>query len=258
MTESSNHLSQEVAVMGEVFAGLGERVLLAARELLSPGTPPPPELLDELTASHHDLESLRDRVRGLAGAFHVRPDALGDTDHLQGIAALLDHVAEAEIRHSRSDEIRRRAASVLKKVLSLSHVNERDFAPLGACQAASAELHTRLVEAHWAEIPSEAESLADGDHPLAHLLTMIEDRDEVSDEQWSQLHESVVAEFGKPLAAAAALREARPPVTSPDPRDEREDREGSRGAGVSLRPRATGPRRAPEVSEPAPRHTACE
>jgi len=51
---------------------------------------------------------------------------------------------------------------------------------------------------------TETEHLAEGGHPFAQLLTLIEDRDELSDDLWAGLHESVGDTFGKSLAAAAA------------------------------------------------------
>jgi hypothetical protein len=54
------------------------------------------------------------------------------------------------------------------------------------------------------DLPGEAGPIAEGDHAFAHLLSLIEDRDELSDDLWASLHDSVGTAFGKPIAAAAA------------------------------------------------------
>ncbi len=52
--------------------------------------------------------------------------------------------------------------------------------------------------------PEEAIRLAEGDHPFVDLLTLIEEGDTLSDDDWARLHTSVGAAFGVPLARAAA------------------------------------------------------
>jgi hypothetical protein len=64
-------------------------------------------------------------------------------------------------------------------------------------------LHGTISDSLWTSLPAEAEPLAEGEHAFAHLLALIEDRDELSDDLWASLHESVGATFGKSLAAAA-------------------------------------------------------
>ena len=71
------------------------------------------------------------------------------------------------------------------------------------CQEKARALHDQINEAHWAALPADAERLAEGDHAFAHLLTLIVDRDELSDDLWATLHDSVASSYGKALAAAA-------------------------------------------------------
>jgi hypothetical protein len=204
MSQSSNALSQEIAVLADVFSDLGDRLLRAARELHKPGTPPDATLIEEIEASRQDLESLRDRSRELAESLHVEcppPEALNS---LHSLAALLDDVAEAEIRLSRSDEIRRRSHAVLQRVLAIGHTVDPDHAALRECQGLARGLHQQIADAAWTSLPAEAERLAEGDHPFAHLLSLIEDRDELGDDVWASHHEAVSNAFGKTLAAAAA------------------------------------------------------
>jgi len=201
---SSSHLSQELAALSDLFSDLGERLLSASRQLLSPGSPPPEDLLEALSACRNDFRSLRGRTIDLAGSLFVTsppPDALTSLEDLTG---LLDHIAEAEIHQSKSEEQRRRSLSVLDRVLAITHASNGDFTPLRECQDKARELRYEIAEGKWATLPSEAERLAEGQHHFADLLTLIGDHDELHDEHWATLHESVGQNFGKALAAAAA------------------------------------------------------
>ena len=86
----------------------------------------------------------------------------------------------------------------------LNHSGDPDFAPLRECQDRARELRYGISEGNWSSLPAETERLAEGQHHFADLLALIEDRDELSDDLWATLHESVGQAFGKPLAAAAA------------------------------------------------------
>ena len=204
MSESSSHLSQELAEMSDRFSDLGERLLTAARHLHAPGTPPPDDLLESLTACRDGFRSLRGRACELAGSLFVTCPPAEQVTSLQDLTGLLDQVAEAEIRQSKSEEQRRRSLSVLDRVLALSHTSNADFAPLRECQDKARELRYGIAEGNWTTLPAEAERLAEGQHHFADLLTLISDHDDLHDEHWATLHESVGQNFGKALAAAAA------------------------------------------------------
>jgi len=202
--QSSTDLSQELAVLSDVFSDLGERLIQAARQLLGRGAPPPESLVNELSLCRRDFVSLRDRTRELAGSLHVAGPPEEDLHGLQDLAGLLDEIAGAETRQDRSEETRRRALSVLDRVGLLSHVSDADFPALRDCQDRARALHGAISECGWTGLPAEAESLAEGEHALAHLLRLIEDRDELNDDLWASLHESVGSALGKSIAAAAA------------------------------------------------------
>lgn len=203
MSQSSNGLSQEIAVLADVFSDLGDRLLHAARELHKPGAPPDATLIEEIEASRQDLESLRDRSIELAQSLHVECPTPESLNSLQSLAALLDDVAEAEIRMSRADELRSRSRAVLDRVLALRHTSDPENATLRECHDQARGLRQQIADSDWASLPADAERLAEGDHPFAHLLSLIEDRDELGDEVWATHHDSVTNTFGKSLAAAA-------------------------------------------------------
>src|SRR3954452_8457371 len=204
MNQSSNDLSQELAEMSDLLSDLGERLLGAARQLHAPGTPPPEKLIEELSNSRRDFNALRDRARQRAESLDVALPNAATLDTIQGLTALLDLVAEAEIRQAKGEETRRRALAVLDRALTLKHSGEGEFAPLRDCQAQARSLRDSIAAVEWSDLPPEAAQLAEGDHPFAKLLALVEDREVLNDDLWASLHDGVGAAFGKSLAAAAA------------------------------------------------------
>ena len=205
MSESnSNDLSQELAAMSDVFADLGERLLGAARQIHSPGTPPPNNLLEELASTRSAFEGLRDRVRGLGESLEVACPPPESLDTLQGLNALTDEIAAAEIRRDKAEELRRASIGILERVLRLTHASSPEFGPLRERQEHARGLHESLANAPWSNLPEEAHRLSEGDHPFAKLVVLVEQHDELEDEHWGYLHEAVGEAFGKALAAAAA------------------------------------------------------
>jgi hypothetical protein len=212
MSMSSNDLSQELVVLTDVFSELGERLMEAARQFQAPGAPPAEALVDELSSSRRDFENLRDRTRALGQSLHVACPPVENLASLEDLTSLLDEIAEAEIRQAKNEEMRRRSLSVLDRVLVLAHVSDSDFAALRTCKDHARELHHEITVGEWDALPAHAEPLAEGQHALAHLMTLIEDHDELSDDVWAELHESVTAAFGKSLATAAARARLRLPL----------------------------------------------
>lgn len=95
----------------------------------------------------------------------------------------------------------RAALLILEQTRRLSHVNRSDEAALLRCQA-EAEV---LQSANSAGDPTpDLARLAEGSHPLAALVTLVNDRERVSDHQWAVLHELVSQSYGRSLALAAS------------------------------------------------------
>ena len=204
MNHSSSHLSTELAALSDRFSELGERLLTAARQLHAPGVPPAEDLIEAVTASRAEFTSLRDRARELAASFDIHASEEDHLNNLQAVTGLLDQVAEAEIRRSKGEDTKRRAVAVLDRVLTLSHTSGSDFDPLRQVHEQAHALRGSISEGGWSNIHTDAEKLAEGEHHFADLLSLIEDRDELSDDLWASLHDNVTKAFGKSLAAAAA------------------------------------------------------
>ena len=204
MTQSSSHLSTELAALSDRFSELGERLLAAARQLHAPGVPPAEELIEAVSASRHEFTSLRERALGLAGTLDIHAPSPEHLNSLQAVTGLLDQVAEAELRKSKGEDTKRRAVAVLERVLTLSYAGGAEFEPLHQAHEQARSLRGQIAEGGWGNLHGDAEKLAEGEHHFADLLSLIEDRDELSDDTWATLHESVTRAFGKSLAAAAA------------------------------------------------------
>src|SRR4051794_20004903 len=95
---SSNDLSHELAVLADVFSDLAEHLTLAALQLDAPGAPPPEALAEEISGCRREFVHLRDRALTLAGSLQVAAPAADSLAGLHDLSALLDEIAEAEIR----------------------------------------------------------------------------------------------------------------------------------------------------------------
>ena len=204
MSISSNDLSHELVVLTDIFTELSQRVVEAAQQLLTPGSPPPEAVVEELASSRREFANLRDRTHELGESLHVACPSLMSLSSLKELTTLLDEVAEAEIRQAKNEEVRRRSLSFLDRVLKLRHVSDPEFSALQDCHDQASTLQFAIADGAWHVLPAEAETLAGGEHAYAHLLRLIEDCNELSDDLWAELHDSVRAAFGKSLAAAVA------------------------------------------------------
>jgi class 3 adenylate cyclase len=218
-------LLQQLASLAEGFSRLGARASQAARELQESGVPPAESLLEEFTAASRDFADLRAKVFDLAASAAV---AAEETASVKDLEALLRDVAQA-IEKAQAEEARQRAIAVLDRVLALAHRDESSYAPLLDCQAKAGDLRRAIAEAAWQELPEDTQPLADGSHPLAALLTLVERAEELTDAQWEPLSDVVSTAFGKTLVGAAWRRKlasrteippAPPPTPAPPPKEE--------------------------------------
>jgi hypothetical protein len=120
------------------------------------------------------------------------------------IDPLLRVVAGAGEQRLAVEQVRQSALGVLDRVLAISHGNRRDFPPLSECQARARELRHTIAEARGTDPSPDLQALAEGQHPFAALLTLIEHGDNLDDDQWELLQETVAQSLGTPLAVAAS------------------------------------------------------
>lgn len=198
-------LKQELTTLGKAFTDLSALLIDVAKQIAAPGVVPPDQLFDSLTNSKKQFETIRGGVHGLAADVMVTP--LPKREELASLAALeslLALAAAAEEKRIVFEAERGRALVVLARVLSIGHKESKDFRPLLDCLRAAEGLRGAVSSATWPSAHPETEALATSRHPLASLLSLIEQRDILDDDKWIEIEERVEASFGKPLTVAAS------------------------------------------------------
>ena len=126
------------------------------------------------------------------------------TASISELRAALVSIREVEGKRRAQDDTRAAALRILEKVQALAHGERRDFEQLKDCQARARDLHLILTEGSSIEIDSDARLLAEGSHPFAQLVLLVERGHELSDDEWQQANDTVSKEMGKALAIAVA------------------------------------------------------
>lgn len=198
-------LKQDLTTLSKAFTDLSALLIDVAKQITAPGIIPPDQLIDSLTNSRKQFELVRGSVHGLATDVMVTP--LPKKEELASLAALeslLALAAAAEEKRIVFEAERGQALVVLARVLSIGHKESKDFKPLLDCLKAADGLRSAVSTATWPNAHPETDALATSRHPLAALLSLIEQRDILDDEKWIEIEERVEASFGKPLTVAAS------------------------------------------------------
>lgn len=97
-----------------------------------------------------------------------------------------------------------RAISVLNRMLSVTHLDDPAFGPLIECQAKAGEFRLLLSRAMSERRGVGAKQVEEAIVPFESLLTLVLERDKLTEERWAQLEARVARAFGRPLVTAAA------------------------------------------------------
>ncbi len=201
---NSEEFSRSLAILEEAFSDFAERLLHAARQLQSVGALPDDSLAEELSTRRREFTALRDRLAKRAEALAVAHPPPGGTDRLEDLAEILRRIVAEETREAELGERRRGALDTLGQIARLTYTGPEDQSPLIDLLAGVEALRVMIADSSGPELPAVAEDLAGGRHPVCHLLTLVEQGEDLDDEPWAIHHEQVVSNFGRPLAAAAA------------------------------------------------------
>ncbi|MBI4628338.1 MAG: hypothetical protein HY729_06495, partial [Candidatus Rokubacteria bacterium] len=106
-----------------------------------------------------------------------------------------------EERRGATAEARKRALAVLDRVLAISHADDPGFPTLVQCQAKAKALRNAVMDPKAFE--TGAAPALETTPAFAALLTLIEGREQLDDERFAALEDSVTQSFGRPLAVAA-------------------------------------------------------
>lgn len=127
------------------------------------------------------------------------PTAFGDQPTAPEAASSADETEIAAVKAAV-----RHAINVLTRVLGISHMDDPAFPSLLECQAKASELRVAFSRAGHEGRGPAADKVLDNIKPFEDLLTLMLERDTLTDERWAQLDTAVARVFGRTLVNAAA------------------------------------------------------
>jgi hypothetical protein len=205
MQTESAVLLQQSASLAEGFAQFAARLTLAAQALQDPGVPPPENLIDELTSSQRNFRDLRTCALTLAQSLPISPLPEAEAIvSLVDLKALLWTVKQGEEQKAHFEARRQQALQVLDRVLAVVHRDQIVFPPLLECKERANELRLAVSAVRWPDSHPLIDVLVEGKHPFLDLLTLVEGQEELDDDRWAALQDTIEQECGRPLAVAAS------------------------------------------------------
>ncbi|MGE3807569.1 MAG: hypothetical protein AB7K24_23135 [Gemmataceae bacterium] len=200
-------LSDEFNALSGVFKALGPRLCEAGQTLEQGGRLPADDTIGDLQKARQRFLDLRDAV--LLSAADEKLQSIPSSDTLATLGdldGLIANVKEAHARRERIEKQRKviaKAGSVLETVLKIAHRESSSFVPLQECHERARKLRESGSGDPEQLDLSDFEKLADGKHPFCDLIHLVEHRDDIDDQQWDELAQSVTNTFGKALATAS-------------------------------------------------------
>jgi hypothetical protein len=205
MEPSQTDLLQDFSQVTRAFEQLSRRLTDVAEQVRTSGILPSDSLIEDIAASRRSFVELRDRALELVGLFAGSSKKPADEiESMKDLEALLQLVTEAQRKKAQEEKARVRALTVLDRILSLIHRERPDFSPLDEAQAKARALREALRSHEGPDLHPDIVPLAQGRHPLAELLTLVEGYDDLDDDLWLLLKHAVAEHFGKSLAMSAA------------------------------------------------------
>ncbi len=205
MQQNSADLHQQFASVENIFSQLVPKLSEAIQELQESGKPLSEELILELGNSRNQFNDLRGRVFELAETLAVSPTQKErEIDSLRGLKSLLEDAVQAEEQKEVIVQVRQQALTVLERILAVTHRVEIDFQPMLECQEKARTKYRAISELQGSDLHPDTKTIAEGNHPFSHLLTLIEYGDELDDDRYTFLQDSVEKFFSKRLSVAAS------------------------------------------------------
>jgi class 3 adenylate cyclase len=189
----------------------------------------------------HPLKGFPEPKRLFEVIWH--PTGLDDQLGSEGAAP---STGEAEIAAAKAAV--QRAIRALTRVLGITHMDDPAFPSLLECQAEASKLRVEFSKA-GSEGRVTAERVLEDINPFEALLTLMLERDTLTDERWAQLDTAVARKFGRTLVNAATRGRLsismaeKPAPAAPPPTPE----------PVRERPKGSEPAPAPTPAAPPPR-----
>jgi hypothetical protein len=191
MTVSYQDLLQQLTTLGNHYPELGRRLVKGAETLQNQGITLSESLIKELLSYQQTFTHLQQRALEI-GKF---PPSTGELSFTQ-----LEDLLKSAIAKDSKPSIHPQALEILKRVLAIRHREQSNFASLDEVQKQAKQLYQTISESNITDPIVEA--LVEKKHPLSALLRLIEEQDNLSDEEWANLEDSVTSAFGKTLTVA--------------------------------------------------------
>jgi class 3 adenylate cyclase len=214
-------LGREITGLAERCRSLGAELVEASQVLQAQGELPPETLGRQLGALRIAFGALSSRVFQRAAQAGVNiTQAAERVSSLAELEPLLEAISQAEAgrvaareravaeddgsRQATLEAAVQRAIGVLNRVLGVSHPEDPAFHPLLECQAKASELRLKLSRVAATNRDYSAHRVDEATRPFADLLALIDGQEDVDDERWMGLEESVGRVFGRQLLIAAS------------------------------------------------------
>jgi hypothetical protein len=216
-------LGRRLSALRADFAALSTRAADAASALVA-RLPPPPALLDDLSAARDAFTDLRDAVMEHAGSLDLVLDdeRLETLRDLEPVLAAIGAAEERQAQLQAWEEAREIALPALDRVMALTHREDKGFAPLADCQSRARELRGALSAATPDDLRHETVMLSSRLRPFTDLLALVDAWNVLDDDRCAFLQDAITQSFGRPLALAALRgklgREGELPPPAPEPR----------------------------------------
>jgi len=185
------------------FKVLAKRLREAGEQLESLGRPLPQELLRELANSAERFEEIKMEALRLSESVAGLPQN-SELGSVKDLRSFMESMAEVIEKQAAYRELQQAASGLLEKVLSITHVDGVEFAPLLECQEEARELRSSIAETVWPNTHPDVEALAQGQHIFSEFVKLVSFHDRLDDEEWGRLQELVNHSLGKPLGFAAS------------------------------------------------------
>jgi len=185
------------------FRRIGADLAHAGRQMQESGTPPSESLAEAVLDSAGRFLALREKSEKLAYTREAQPNMSPTiASSLCDLAETLGALERLEKEIGESQKIRQEAMVLLDSVLAIRHLNNLEFGPLAECHALARDYRRSLIDVHSEKHLAAAKELVNESSPLAHLLKLVARSEELDDEQYVALTDSVEHAFGKALAIA--------------------------------------------------------
>ncbi len=206
MSTPDSQLKNDLQALQETFRELSLRLAEAAGNLGRSGRPPSEEIIQQLGSAHRRFHELQEGAFQLAASERMPTLSASERGTIPDLLSLLRQVDETRTIRQKKQIQLQKARTVLERILAVVHKDSKPLAPLADLQSKATGLRDQTQADSDQPISPELENMAEGRHPYCDFLQLLENHDEIDDDRWVQLNDSITQAFGKPLAIATARK----------------------------------------------------